>query len=227
MNLAPRPTASAFGCETIWDDASPFITKKNGYRESQALPQRSRLQSKQRPPRADGRLKKVPIRRTFRSPPAMAADPCLPACSPLPFQPQQPVDAEAVAAMAASCRRNGKPRPQSYERIKQLGVGYLIGVGAEGGGMPLTEANIIAAPSKAPKMPSLVAYNAMINVPASVIYGKGHSRERPSSLSSPPSKPRVKPASPCSNTISPRTVSSRATTKRSRPRLSAPHRFRL
>jgi mannonate dehydratase len=66
------------------------------------------------------------------------------------------------------------PKPEaasaSYERIRQLGVGYLIGVGT-GGGSPLTEANIRNTIQSA-KDVGLVAYNAMINVPASVIYGK-------------------------------------------------------
>ena len=58
----------------------------------------------------------------------------------------------------------------SYERIKQLGVTHLIGVGL-GGGMPLTEANVRNA-IQAAKDQGMVAYNAMINVPNSVIYGK-------------------------------------------------------
>jgi mannonate dehydratase len=63
------------------------------------------------------------------------------------------------------------PKPESrYDRIKQLGVGYLIGV-STGGGSPLTEANIRNTIQSA-KDAGLVAYNAMINVPASVIYGR-------------------------------------------------------
>ena len=58
----------------------------------------------------------------------------------------------------------------SYQRIKQLGVTHLIGVSL-GGGNPLTEAGVRAAIQNA-KDAGLVAYNAMINVPTSVIYGK-------------------------------------------------------
>ena len=64
----------------------------------------------------------------------------------------------------------GRNLASSYERIKQLGVTHLIGVGV-GGGMPLVEANIRATIQSA-KDAGMVAYNAMINVPTSVIYGK-------------------------------------------------------
>jgi mannonate dehydratase len=84
------------------------------------------------------------------------------------FLPPKP---EAAPEPAVPGGRGGaRNLTASYERIKQLGVGYLIGVGV-GGGMPLTEANIRSTIQSA-KDAGLVAYNAMINVPASVIYGK-------------------------------------------------------
>jgi mannonate dehydratase len=58
----------------------------------------------------------------------------------------------------------------AYERIRQLGVTHLLGVGV-GAGSPWTEQNIRNAIDTA-KASGLVAYNAMINLPASVIYGK-------------------------------------------------------
>ena len=57
----------------------------------------------------------------------------------------------------------------SYQRIRQLGVNYLLGVGI--GGTPWTEENVRRAVQTA-KDAGLVAYNSMINVPSSVIYGK-------------------------------------------------------
>lgn len=57
-----------------------------------------------------------------------------------------------------------------YQRIRQLGVTHLLGVSV-GGGMPWTEDNIRRTIQTA-KDAGLVAYNAMIGIPASVIYGK-------------------------------------------------------
>jgi mannonate dehydratase len=57
----------------------------------------------------------------------------------------------------------------SYQRIKQLGVTHLLGVGI--GGSPWTEENVRRAVQTA-KEHGLVAYNSMINLPASVIYGR-------------------------------------------------------
>ena len=64
----------------------------------------------------------------------------------------------------------GRNLQASYERIRQLGVTHLLGVGV-GGGSPWTEENIRRTIQTA-KDAGLVAYNAMINVPASVLYGK-------------------------------------------------------
>ena len=57
----------------------------------------------------------------------------------------------------------------SYQRIRQLGVTHLLGVGI--GGTPWTEENVRRAVQTA-KDAGLVAYNSMINLPNSVIYGK-------------------------------------------------------
>jgi len=64
--------------------------------------------------------------------------------------------------------RGGNPMA-SYQRIRQLGVTHLLGVGI--GGTPWTEENVRRAVQNA-KEAGLVAYNAMINLPPSVIYGK-------------------------------------------------------
>jgi len=86
-------------------------------------------------------------------------------------KPEAPAAAPADAA-AAGGRGGGRGGPQSYERIQQLGVTYLIGVGVGGGGGGgLTEESVRRAVQTA-KDNGMVAYNAMINVPASVIYGK-------------------------------------------------------
>ncbi len=59
----------------------------------------------------------------------------------------------------------------SYQRIKQIGVTHLIGVGVGGGGGAWTEDGVKRAVQTA-KDAGMVAYNAMINVPSSVIYGR-------------------------------------------------------
>ena len=59
--------------------------------------------------------------------------------------------------------------PASYQRIRQLGVSHLLGVGISG--LPWTEDNVRRAVQTA-KDAGLVAYNSMINVPSSVLYGK-------------------------------------------------------
>jgi mannonate dehydratase len=57
----------------------------------------------------------------------------------------------------------------SFQRIRQLGVTHLLGVPI-GGGMPWTAENVRRAVNGA-KDAGLVAYNSMINLPRSVIYG--------------------------------------------------------
>jgi len=84
----------------------------------------------------------------------------------------------APAAEEAPAGPGGYVRnlPAAYRRIRQLGVTHLLGVGI-GGGMPWTEENIRNTINTA-KEAGLVAYNAMINVPSSIIYGKeGRSKD--------------------------------------------------
>ena len=59
----------------------------------------------------------------------------------------------------------------SYQRVRQLGVTHLVGVNAGGPGGVWTEESVRRAVDTA-KATGLVAYNAMINLPASVIYGR-------------------------------------------------------
>ena len=59
----------------------------------------------------------------------------------------------------------------AYQRVRQLGVTHLIGVNIGGGAGGTTEESIRRAIQTA-KDNGCVAYNAMINVPNSVIYGK-------------------------------------------------------
>jgi mannonate dehydratase len=79
--------------------------------------------------------------------------------------PPPPAD---PAAQAGRGGFGGNPAA-AYQRIRQLGVTYLLGVGI--GGSPWTEENVRRAVQTA-KDAGLVAYNAMLNVPAGVIYGK-------------------------------------------------------
>ena len=60
--------------------------------------------------------------------------------------------------------------PPNYQRIRQLGVTHLLGV-QFGGGMPWSAENVRRTVQTA-KEAGLVAYNAMINVPSSVLYGR-------------------------------------------------------
>jgi mannonate dehydratase len=59
----------------------------------------------------------------------------------------------------------------SYQRIRQLGVTHLAGVNVAGAGGVWTEESVRRAVDSA-KAAGLVAYNAMIGLPPSVIYGK-------------------------------------------------------
>ena len=59
----------------------------------------------------------------------------------------------------------------AYQRIRQLGVTHLLGVNVNGPGGVWTEESVRHAVDTA-KAAGMVAYNAMINLPASVIYGK-------------------------------------------------------
>jgi mannonate dehydratase len=61
------------------------------------------------------------------------------------------------------------PPAAAYQRIRQLGVSHLLGVNV--GPSPWTEENVRRTVQTA-KDAGLVAYNAMINLPPSVIYGR-------------------------------------------------------
>jgi mannonate dehydratase len=84
-----------------------------------------------------------------------------------PAPPVPPADAAGGGG-----RGFGNPAA-AYQRIRQLGVTHLLGVnvGAGGAGGPWTEESVRRAVDTA-KAAGLVAYNAMINLPASVIYGR-------------------------------------------------------
>ncbi len=77
--------------------------------------------------------------------------------------------ASAPPAASAEGRGGGLNRnlPAAYQRIRQLGVTHLLGVNVGN----WTEESIRNAIDTA-KQHGLVAYNAMINLPASVIYGR-------------------------------------------------------
>jgi mannonate dehydratase len=76
---------------------------------------------------------------------------------------------------AADAGRGGRGlglNPASaYQRIRQLGVTHLLGVGVGAQGGQWTVESVTRAVQTA-KEHGLVAYNAMINLPSSVIYGK-------------------------------------------------------
>ncbi len=84
------------------------------------------------------------------------------------FLPHNPETAPAPPPDPAGRGGRGNPAA-SYLRIRQLGVTHLLGVGIAGS--PWTEENVRRTVQTA-KDAGLVAYNAMINLPASVIYGK-------------------------------------------------------
>lgn len=78
------------------------------------------------------------------------------------------------APPASAVGQGGRPGyisnlPASYQRIRQLGVSHLLGVSI--GGSPWTEENVRRAVQSA-KEAGLVAYNAMIGLPANILYGK-------------------------------------------------------
>ena len=88
--------------------------------------------------------------------------------------PNKEAPAPPPPADAAAGRGGGRGGNQnaSYQRIRQLGVTHLLGVGVGGGaGGGWTEESVRRAVDTA-KEAGLVAYNAMINVPNSVIYGR-------------------------------------------------------
>ncbi len=84
------------------------------------------------------------------------------------FLPPKTEAAPAPPADGAGRGFGGNPAA-SYQRIRQLGVTHLLGVSV--GGSPWTEENVRRTVQSA-KDAGLVAYNAMINLPPSIIYGK-------------------------------------------------------
>jgi mannonate dehydratase len=70
-------------------------------------------------------------------------------------------------------RGPGGGGPQAYERILQLGVNHLIGVGIGGGGGPWTEEGVRRAVQTA-KDNGCVAWNAMLDAPESVRHGRAN-----------------------------------------------------
>jgi mannonate dehydratase len=84
------------------------------------------------------------------------------------FLPPKTEAAPAPPAEGGGRGFGGTPAA-SYQRIRQLGVTHLLGVSV--GGSPWTEENVRRTVQSA-KDAGLVAYNAMINLPPSIIYGK-------------------------------------------------------
>jgi len=82
-----------------------------------------------------------------------------PAAEPAPSPPME--------AQQGGCGGFMRNLPAAYQRIRQLGVTHLLGVGVG----DWTEESIRRAIQTA-RDAGLVAYNAMINLPASVIYGR-------------------------------------------------------
>jgi mannonate dehydratase len=79
-----------------------------------------------------------------------------------------PAPPPAAAPGGPGGGRGNLNQAASYRRIRQLGVTHLLGVGI--GGSPWTVENVTRAVQTA-KDHGLVAYNSMINLPRSVIYG--------------------------------------------------------
>jgi mannonate dehydratase len=78
---------------------------------------------------------------------------------------------EAAPAAPADAAGGGRGfgGPANYQRILQLGVTHLLGVGV--GGNPWTEEGVRRTVDSA-KAAGLVAYNAMLGIPNSIIYGR-------------------------------------------------------
>jgi mannonate dehydratase len=85
----------------------------------------------------------------------------------------EPKPAQAASAPeAANGRGQGfRGGPEAYERIRQLGVNHLIGVGISIGGGPWTTESVQRAIQTA-RDNGCVAYNAMLDAPESVRHGK-------------------------------------------------------
>ena len=85
------------------------------------------------------------------------------------FLPPRPAAAPAPAADAAGPGGRGGNPSANYQRMKQLGVNYQMGVSI--GGSPWTVETVSRAVQLA-KDNGVVAYNSMIGVPGSIIYNR-------------------------------------------------------
>jgi len=76
---------------------------------------------------------------------------------------------EAAQAAAAPAGRGATGNPVAYQRISQLGVTHVVGVSI--GGFPWREESVRGAIQTA-RDHGLVAYNAMIGIPSTILYGR-------------------------------------------------------
>jgi len=76
---------------------------------------------------------------------------------------------ETTQTAATPVGRVAAGNPAAYQRISQLGVTHLIGVSV--GGFPWREENVRGAIQTA-RDHGLVAYNAMIGIPSTILYGR-------------------------------------------------------
>lgn len=76
---------------------------------------------------------------------------------------------ETAQTAAAPAGRGAAGSPAAYQRISQLGVTHVVGVSV--GGFPWREENVRGAIQTA-KDHGLVAYNAMIGIPSTILYGR-------------------------------------------------------
>jgi mannonate dehydratase len=76
---------------------------------------------------------------------------------------------ETAQTAAAPVGRVAAGNPAAYQRISQLGVTHVVGVSV--GGFPWREENVRGAIQTA-RDHGLVAYNAMIGIPSTILYGR-------------------------------------------------------
>ena len=92
---------------------------------------------------------------------------------PMPQPPQTPGAAPAQPGAQGRGGRGGggggANQQAGYQRIKQLGVNYIIGGG--GGGFPWT-AEAVSASIQRAREAGLTLYNMMVNIPATIIYNR-------------------------------------------------------
>ena len=87
--------------------------------------------------------------------------------------PQQQAPAPAPTGRGGGYGGTLAPRPEAatnaYQRLRQIGVTHLLGVNV--GGFPWQEENVRRTVQTA-RDNGMVAYNAMINIPSSILYGR-------------------------------------------------------